>query len=110
MTKDEATIRKVPECRIIAAPRPNPTLSAKQIALNMIPEIIEGLTKPLTDKEKYSAKVIPPRPPRIAFEGTYDEVQNFFVGDLNAFEDIEPHSRWTDGLPIVPPTPERVAE
>ncbi|MCX6013547.1 MAG: hypothetical protein NTV30_09130, partial [Chloroflexi bacterium] len=110
MTKDEAMIRKVPECRIIPVPRPSPTLSAQQIAKNIVPEVIAGLTKPLTDKEKYKGKTVPPRPARIAFEGTYDEVKNFFIGDLNAFEDIEPHAKWTDGLPIELPTVEKVAE
>ncbi|MCX6012273.1 MAG: hypothetical protein NTV30_02440 [Chloroflexi bacterium] len=108
--KDEAIIRKVPECRVISVPRPSPTLTAQQIAKNMVPALITGLTKPLTEKEMYKGNVVPPRPARIAFEGTYDEIQNFFIGDLTAFEDVEPHTKWTDGLPIIPPTTEKVAE
>ncbi|MCX6013362.1 MAG: hypothetical protein NTV30_08145, partial [Chloroflexi bacterium] len=108
--KDEAIIRKVPECRIISVPRPSPTLTPQQIAKNMIQELMNGLTKPLTDKEKYKGNVVPQRPPRIVFEGTYDEIQSFFIGDPTTFEDIEPHAKWTDGLPIIPPTVEKVAE
>ena len=108
--KDEAIIRKVPECRVIPVPRPRPGLTPEQIAKNMVPELIAGLTRPLTDKETYKGEVIPPKPDRIAFEGTYDEIQDYFIGDLTAFIDIEPHAKWTDGLPIIPPTVEKVAE
>jgi len=108
--RDEAIIRKVPQCRVISVPRPRPGLSAEQIAGEMIPDLIAGLTSPLTHKEKYKGETIPPKPERIAFEGTYEEIQDYFIGDLASFVDIEPHCKWTDGLPIVPPTPEKVAE
>jgi hypothetical protein len=106
---EEAMLRKVPEVRVVGVPRPSKQLTPETIAKDMVPGIIEALTEPLTDKEKYAGMVTPPPPDRIALTGTYDEVQDFFIGDLNAFQEIEPHCKWTDGLPIVPPTSERVA-
>jgi hypothetical protein len=60
--------------------------------------IVAGLTKPLTPEEKapkYQAEVHP----RIAFKGSYQEVNHRFYS-----------SGWTDGMPIVPPTEAAVAE
>lgn len=70
---------------------------------------LDALTRPLTDAEKRSGKYMPPTAPRIALTGTYDQVQEFFTGDLSAFIDRAPIARWTDGLPVSPPTPEAVA-
>jgi hypothetical protein len=74
-----------------------------------LPKFLEALTKPLTDAEKRSGKYRSPEPPRIAMTGTYGEVQDFFAGDLSAFVDTAPTARWTDGLPITPPTQEAVS-
>ena len=74
-----------------------------------VAQFVDALTKPLSAKEKESGRYIPPKPPKIAFEGTYDEVQEFFIGDLSAFVESGPFAKWTDGLPITPPTEEAVA-
>ncbi len=63
-----------------------------------MPDIIEALTRPLTDHEK-SPKWSTEESPRIAFKGNYEEINRFFY-----------KSGWTDGLPIVPPTEEAVTE
>jgi hypothetical protein len=63
-----------------------------------MPQIVEGLTKPLSQDEK-SPKPKSAKPPRIAFKGTLEEVNRHFYGN-----------GWTDGLPIIPPTEARVAE
>ena len=63
-----------------------------------MPRIVEALTKPLTAEEK-SPKQSTEKPPEIAFKGSYEEVNRFFY-----------RNGWTDGLPIVPPTEEAVAE
>jgi hypothetical protein len=56
------------------------------------------LTKPLSSEEK-SPKSETPKVPKIAFKGSYEEVNRYF------------YSRgWTDGLAIAPPTREAVAE
>jgi hypothetical protein len=75
-----------------------------------IPQFIDALTRPPTDEEKKAGRHKPPLPPRIAMTGTYTEVQEYFQGDLSRFVDTAPHCKWTDGLPITPPTEERVAE
>jgi hypothetical protein len=93
---------KVPEARAVFR-------EAGQTNADLIPAVVEALTAPLTDIEMSSDWYSPPRHPRIAFTGTLDEVQDFYVGDLTKFEAIPPYSEMTDGLPIVPPTEEKVA-
>jgi len=67
-----------------------------------IDEVFEGiiaeLTRPLTEEEK-SPQVDVETPPRIAFKGTYEEVNQFFY-----------RNGWGDGLPIVPPSEAAVEE
>lgn len=64
------------------------------------PQIIAALTKPITDTEiaeRRKAGVGDPKD-RV-FAGTVDGVNRFFT-----------EQRWSDGLPIIPPTVERVEE
>jgi hypothetical protein len=64
------------------------------------PQIIEALTKPITDAEiaeRCKAGVGDPKD-RV-FAGTVEGVNRFFT-----------EQRWSDGLPIIPPTVERVEE
>jgi hypothetical protein len=62
-------------------------------------QVIDTLTRPLTEEEKS------PRPreredyPRIIFKGNLAEVNRFFY-----------QRGWTDGLPVIPPTGSAVAE
>jgi hypothetical protein len=65
----------------------------------VLTKIIDGLTKPLTAEEKKAGKIVPKKQSRIAMTGTLEEVQDYFL-----------KQRWTDGLPIVPPTEEKVKE
>jgi hypothetical protein len=64
----------------------------------VLDDIIGALTKPLTEEEK-SPKVKIETEPRIAFKGTYDQINQFFY-----------RKGWGDGLPITPPTQVRVDE
>lgn len=59
----------------------------------LINNIIQGLTRPVAQ----AAKPREPKPDDIVFEGTLDEVQEFFT-----------RRQWTDGLPVIPPTLDRV--
>jgi len=66
------------------------------------PQIVEALTKPITEEEiaKRSKKLGMEEDPRkILFTGTMDEVSKYFT-----------KMRWSDGLPIAPPTIEKVNE
>jgi hypothetical protein len=61
--------------------------------------LVEALTVPLTEEEKRTDDIVTEKPPRIATTGTYEEIQDYLAAQ-----------GWADGLPIVPPTEERVAE
>jgi hypothetical protein len=61
-------------------------------------DIITALTKPLTKEEK-SPQINSAQQPRIAFKGTYKDVNQFFY-----------RKGWGDGLPITPPSEDVVAE
>ncbi len=63
-----------------------------------MPRIVEGLTSALTSEEKFPKQQIAVSP-RIAFVGSYAEVNRFFY-----------KNGWTDGLAIAPPTETAVAE
>jgi hypothetical protein len=60
--------------------------------------IVAALTKPLTSEEK-SPKQQVEKFPRIIFKGSFQEVNRYFY-----------QKGWGDGLPIVPPSEEAVAE
>ena len=64
------------------------------------PQIVEALTKPITEQEIAEWAADGKRPyDEVIYTGTFEEVQKFFeVND------------WTDGLPVVPPTKELVTE
>jgi len=61
-------------------------------------DIVAALTKPLTQQESSPTMNTDPEP-RIAFRGSYQDVNNFFY-----------RKGWGDGLPISPPTEAAVAE
>ena len=42
--------------------------------------------------------------------GTYDEIQRGFEGELVGHPSIGPIAEMTDGLPVTPPTEDRVAK
>jgi hypothetical protein len=61
-------------------------------------DVIDALTRPLTPEEK-SPKQQTGKTKRVAFKGSLQEVNHFYYS-----------KGWTDGLPIIPPTEEAVAE
>jgi hypothetical protein len=61
-------------------------------------DVIEGLTRPLSPEEKSPIQKTG-KTARIAFKGSLKEVNQFFY-----------RKGWGDGLPIIPPTEEAVAE
>lgn len=61
-------------------------------------DIVEALIKPVTKEEESPTKEID-KPSRVVFKGDLKEVNQFFY-----------MRGWTDGLPIIPPTEEAVAE
>jgi hypothetical protein len=65
----------------------------KKVSDVLFNNIIQGITKPVIQ----TARAKDPQPTDIVFEGTLDEIQDFFM-----------RRQWSDGLPIIPPTIERV--
>ena len=64
------------------------------------PQILKALTEPLTEEEKSaSGEGANMADDAVVFTGSLAEIHHFFA-----------ENGWTDGLPIVPPTKERVAE
>jgi hypothetical protein len=65
----------------------------------LMDEVFFALTQPLTDAEKHPKMVKRPTRPRLLEPATEADLQRLFL-----------ENGWTDGLPIVLPTEERVAE
>ncbi|MBC2666075.1 hypothetical protein H7F51_11160 [Novosphingobium flavum] len=65
----------------------------KNVAETLVPNIIRELTKSIVVEEEADE----PEARDVVFKGTFDEVQEFFL-----------ENHWSDGLPVTPPTVERV--
>jgi hypothetical protein len=65
----------------------------QKVTRTLVDNIIQAFTKPVTQ----AARIKEPEPDEIIFRGTLDEVQEFFI-----------RRQWTDGLPVIPPTIDRV--
>lgn len=99
-----AVTHGVPAPRAVTYPGAFSAHSPEELVKNtrevVWPQIIEALTKPITEAEiteRRKAGVGDPKD-RV-FAGTVDGVNRFFT-----------EQRWSDGLPIIPPTVERVEE
>ena len=64
----------------------------------LYPQIVKALTEPFSETEKSSVESNNTAN-EIVYKGNLDEINLYFT-----------QNGWTDGLPIIPPTPERVAE
>ena len=74
--------------------------SVDELRRNVVAVTVDAVIANLTEAPpRAGAAVVEPAPADIVFEGNLDEVNRFFY-----------ENDWSDGLPIVPPTPERVAE
>ena len=65
----------------------------------LMQELIDTLTKPLTEEEKHPVALKRPRRPRFLTPDTEENLRRLFI-----------ERGWNDGLPIILPTEERVAE
>ena len=84
--------------RYVDLPYPYAQLSEEEKD-RIVDRIDEALTKAPAGDELTEGLRTPEPPERIAFEGTFGEVNDYYY-----------KKGWTDGLPIVPPTEESVAE
>jgi hypothetical protein len=101
-------INGVPNCRRLDVPRMG---KGEERVATFIDKIVPALTDPLTAKEKESGLYTPPPPPRIIFEGTLDDAQEFFQ-QTTPVQNCRncPIAKYTDGLPIIIPTEDKVKE
>ena len=70
----------------------------RKVVEQLLPQIIDGLSKPVGTKSSLAADV-EPAPRDVIFRGALDAVQQHFYDNY-----------WSDGLPIIPPTLARVDE
>jgi hypothetical protein len=63
-----------------------------------MPQVVEALTKPLTEEERHPQVMRGMPRPRLLNPDTEENLRKFFL-----------ESGWTDGLPIILPTEERIA-
>ncbi|MEE8414086.1 MAG: hypothetical protein V3R96_06000 [Dehalococcoidales bacterium] len=106
--KQHAVIHGLPKQRFVEASRNS--LGGVDEADKVLPLLMESLTRPLTEEEKESGRW-EPKEPRILFEGTLDEAEEFYQQDENIPGLLDsPFATYTDGMPIVIPTEEMVRE
>jgi hypothetical protein len=106
--QNTALINGNPNVRLVEVPR----LGTGEERVSIIyDKIIQALTDAPTAKEKETGLYSPPPPPRVLFEGTSDEAQDFLQQSV-LVETCRfcPIAKYTDGLPVIIPTEERVAE
>jgi hypothetical protein len=86
------------------------TLPGPEDVDGFLPKVFDALTRPLTEKEKKPGRLVINNN-RILFEGTLDEAQDFYLQTENipSLRYNAPIALYTDGLPVVIPTEERVA-
>lgn len=97
-----AAVRGRPGLRLVPTALPPDCLQVPQIEAaveSIFNDVIDGLSRPLTKEE--AAPTAPPTVdvPRRAFRGTTVQVNRHYY-----------KMGWTDGLPIIPPTEEALAE
>ncbi|MBI4296809.1 MAG: hypothetical protein HY667_06805 [Chloroflexi bacterium] len=97
-----ASSRGMPVVRVVLEPVVSECTVMEEIdagITGVMDQVVAALVKTLTAEEKSPQLKGPEKPVRIVFKGTLEEVNRFFY-----------RRGWTDGLPVIPPTDEAVAE
>ena len=68
----------------------------RKVEEQLVPQIIEGISSPARSQFA-AAAAAEPLPTQVIFSGTLDEVHEHFHQQM-----------WTDGMPVIPPTVERI--
>ena len=84
--------------RWVAVPYPPEDASDRKMS-EILNKIIESLTSPLSEEETRTGIDKPPKSSKIACKGNFEEINKYFYD-----------KGLTDGLPIIPPTKEKVEE
>jgi hypothetical protein len=100
--RSAASSRGLPGIRLVPEPIVSECTITEEIEAgidSVMDDIVGMLTRPLTDEERMPRLKEMAVPSRIIFRGSLSEVNRFFY-----------QRGWTDGLPIIPPTEDAVAE
>lgn len=97
-SKGMPTLRCIPET-VQPAHVDNMADLVAEVNATLLDKVLVALTKPLSDEEKYPQPRAAEKPSKNIFKGSLQEVNQYFY-----------RRGWTDGLPIIPPTEEAVAE
>lgn len=100
--RSAASAKGIPGIRVVLENVPCEASVESQIEkgmLEVMDKIITELTRPLTEEEEYPKREETRQAARIIFKGSLSEVNRFFY-----------QRGWTDGLSVIPPTEEAVAE
>ncbi len=99
--KSAASSKAMPTLRVLGEPITCESTVAEDIKSGIdkvFDDIVAALTRPLTEQEK-SPQLKIENAPKIVFKGNLTEVNQFFY-----------RQGWGDGLPVIPPSDEAVAE
>ena len=99
----------MPNLRTYCSTMPN-RHTYQDLARAVVPKLVEGLTTPLTEKEKRGGTIPREERPRIAFTGTYEECLEFLGSTFIPLGTGAPQTQYTTGASVVLPTPELVAK
>jgi hypothetical protein len=106
--KHDSVLVGIPKLRYVEADRKSP--GGVEEADRVLPLLLDELTRPLNAAEKKSSTWAPEQP-RILFEGTLPEAEAFYQQTEKIPNILNAEwSMYTDGLPVVIPTEERVEE
>ena len=104
--KHDAVIFGVPKLRFVVASRNS--VGGVSEADKILEPVLDALTRPLAKEETERGRWAPQQP-RILFEGTLEEAEEFYNQAINIPRLLgAPFSKYTDGLPVVIPTEQRV--
>lgn len=97
-----ASGKGMPQIRVVPEPIVSESTDNEEIetgVTGVMEQVIYALTRPLTAEEKYPSSKEIEKPSRVVFKGNLEEVNRFFY-----------KRGWSDGLPVIPPTEQSVAE
>jgi hypothetical protein len=100
--RSSASVKGMPGVRLLLETIPPHSTVVEEIQAGIsavMDDIVAALTTPLTEEEKAPKQKEVEKTSRIVFKGNLEEVNRFFY-----------RRGWTDGLPIMPPTEEAVAQ
>jgi hypothetical protein len=100
--ESSASHKGMPGLRVVLETVPAECRVEEQIETGVsaaMDDIINALTRPLTEEEKSPPPKEEEQLSRIVFKGSLEEINQFFY-----------RRGWTDGLPVLPPTEEAVKQ